>query len=238
MEMTAIINQLRERGFMQGVQRWTYDVQVADVLKVVQTIGREMNPAFAIDDENRWAYTQLVRWLIGDRAMQAQDPDTGGIVAGRLNAGIYLAGRTGSGKSWALNILQMLARIYDIKVELGGVLRCIYWKAARADQICEEYAKTGDVQQWKKAGTLCVQDLGAEPGETIYMGNRLQPVRQIIEHRGDDGAMLTLFSSNYPLGHRMLVERYGDRVASRLREMCNYIELNGRDRRRPNNNNN
>jgi DNA replication protein DnaC len=64
------------------------------------------------------------------------------------------------------------------------------------------------------------------------MGNRLQPAQQVIEYRGDAGGVITLFSSNLPMSHTMLVDRYGDRVASRLREMCNYIELNGRDRRK------
>jgi hypothetical protein len=231
-EISNIISHLRERGFLPAVQRLGYNVPTTTALAVVDALGKQMNPAFVIDDENRWAYTQLVKWLFGDATMQAKDPDTGAVVAGRLNAGIYLAGRTGSGKSWALNILQMLARAYNVQVSLNGVQRCIFWDAVRADQICDQYATSGDLKSYKRAGVLCIQDLGAEPAETLYMGNRLQPAQQVIEYRGDAGGVITLFSSNLPMSHKMLVDRYGDRVASRLREMCNYIELNGKDRRK------
>lgn len=227
-----IIDHLRNRGFLPVVQRWRYQMPTETALELCEVLGKQMNPAFVIDDENRWAYTQLTKWLFGDCTMQAQDPDTGAVVAGRLRAGIYLAGRTGTGKSWALNIMQMLARAYDIQVTLGGEQRCLFWNAVEAGQISDQYAADGNIRTYKRTGVLCIQDLGAEPAETLYMGNRLQPVRQVIEQRGDSGGVITLFSSNLPMAHKMLADRYGDRVASRLREMCNYIELNGKDRRK------
>lgn len=230
-DIKNIIDRMRERGFIQAVERYTYNASIEDALAIVEGLGMAMNPAFVIDDDNRWAYTQLVKWLIGDKSMQAQDPVTGVKVCGRLNAGIYLAGRTGSGKSWALNLLRMLAQAFNVHVVLNGEDRCLNWTQARADEVCDKYIQDGDISAYKRAGVLCLQDFGAEPAESVYMGNRLQVLQQVVEARGDGGAMLTLFSSNLPMAHKSLVTRYGDRVASRLREMCNYIELNGRDRR-------
>ena len=34
------------------------------------------------------------------------------------------------------------------------------------------------------------------------------------------------------MNHKVLIDRYGDRVASRLNEMCNYFEIKGKDRRK------
>jgi DNA replication protein DnaC len=79
---------------------------------------------------------------------------------------------------------------------------------------------------------LCVDDFGSEPTESAYMGNRLEVMRCIIENRGDRRDRLTHIISNLPPGSKQLKEKYGDRVQSRLFEMCNYFELRGQDRRR------
>lgn len=227
-DILEIINKLRKCGFLPTVQRCTYSLDMKTVLGIVERLGKEVNPAFVFDDKNRWTYIQLLKWLAGDKTMQAIDPDTGKVVAGRLDAGLYLAGPTGSGKSVALNIMLMLARTFNIQVTLNGEQRCIFWKEVRADEI----ARNGWIERYNEPGVLCIQDLGTEPTESVFMGNRFQPVRQLIEHRGDAGGVITLFSSNLPMGSSVLVDRYGDRVASRLREMCNYIELKGKDRRK------
>lgn len=99
------------------------------------------------------------------------------------------------------------------------------------------YARTGDIAQYKRMPILCLQDFGAEQVETLHMGNRLNVMQQLIEARGDRGDQITLISSNLPLKSQVLSTRYGDRVASRLTEMCNYIELKGVDRRKLNINN-
>ncbi len=53
-----------------------------------------------------------------------------------------------------------------------------------------------------------------------------------LEYRGDRTDQLTLITSNLPMNHKRFVERYDDRVASRLNEMCNYFEIKGKDRRK------
>jgi hypothetical protein len=77
-----------------------------------------------------------------------------------------------------------------------------------------------------------IQARGSEPRESLYMGNRLSVIGSLIESRGDRTDLLTLISSNYPLGHKALEELYGSRVVSRLAAMCNYFEIRGEDRRK------
>ena len=64
------------------------------------------------------------------------------------------------------------------------------------------------------------------------MGNRLDVVRYVIEYRGDMHAEMTFITSNLRMGGEILKERYGDRVSSRLQEMCNYLVIKGKDRRK------
>jgi DNA replication protein DnaC len=102
----------------------------------------------------------------------------------------------------------------------------------RADDICTRFTETGTIDGYKKINVIGIQDLGSEPAESCYMGNRLNVLRNLIEARGDRSDTITFITSNIPINHKMLVEQYNDRVASRLCEMCNYYEIRGVDRRK------
>ena len=231
MNINEVIARARKYGTIQSVRRikTPYDMETA--MAAVLMIGRAIIPHFVIDNENRWVYEQLIKWVHADDTMMAQEPTTKAQVKGRLNAGIYLAGNTGSGKSLALHIMSLYRNIYNTQVLINEESFCLAWHPIRVDQICDAYAKTGDIAKYKKMPILCVQDFGSEPSETLYMGNRLNVMQQIIEARGDLGDVITLISSNASVKNQTLFDRYGNRVISRLGEMCNYIELKGTDRR-------
>jgi DNA replication protein DnaC len=199
---------------------------------MVDGIGKSRNPKFQIDPENRFTYENLIRWIHADPEMKRLDPETKEAVPGRLDAGIYIAGNTGSGKSWVLEIMAAYARVYNFQIQLGEINRRLYWNNIRADALCDEYTTEGSLQRFKKMNLIGIQDLGAEPPESMYMGNRINVLRQILEHRGDRTDQLTLITSNLPMNHQRLIDRYDHRVASRLREMCNYFEIAGKDRRK------
>ena len=57
-------------------------------------------------------------------------------------------------------------------------------------------------------------------------------LKQLIEHRGDRDDRITLITSNLRISSDTLKRDYGDRVQSRLVEMCNYFEIKGKDRRK------
>ena len=199
-------------------------------------IGKRRNPAFIIDRENAFAYNNLIKWVMGDPTMQALDPATKGRVNGRLDAGIYVAGGTGTGKSWLLEIMSAFCLVDNPTIDLGDEYAPLRWDNVRADDICDEYARTGSIERFKRATVLGIQDLGSEPRECVYMGNRLQVITSLLEYRGDRDDKLTLITSNYPINHAALEDMYGSRVLSRLQAMCNYFEMRGADRRIPHNN--
>ena len=226
-----IIRFMRDNGFAT-IKRNTHQYDMQGVLNIVTTIGRCRLSSFVIDDKNRFAYENIIKWLMGDPTMKAINPTTGSEVAGRLNAGLYIAGGTGTGKSWCLDILRVFAKLYHLTYLEGDVSCGIQWDSLRCDEVCDNYAVNGELARYKSMRTVCFHDLGAEPTESLFMGNRQNVMKQIIECRGDRSNLFTHFTSNYPMSHDKLKQRYGDRVCSRLLDMCNYITIKGSDRRK------
>ena len=232
MEIDKILDEIKDRGIFRSIKRYSYDYDLESAKTVVRSIGEYRIPAFSIDSENGFIYENLIKWVMGDSSFQCLDPETKSQTTGRLDKGIFVAGNTGSGKSWALEIMSAFSQVDNIKFEIDGNFHKLSWGCYRADFICDEYAATGQISKYKQMPVLAVQDFGSEPQESLYMGNRFSVMRQIIETRGDHTDLITLISSNYPLNHKYLKDTYGDRVISRLYEMCNYFELKGKDRRK------
>lgn len=232
--INQVLNRIGNRGLFQGITRYVYaDYDMQESLEIVEAIGKSRNPAFVIDDENRFTYENMIRWCHCDTKMQAIDPVTKKVIPGGLKKGIYIAGNTGTGKSWCLEVMAAYAMAFGFVITLGEAeKRMLYWDNVRADDICEEYAANGTFQKFKTRNIYGIQDLGSEPAESVYMGNRIEVLRQLLEYRGDRTDQVTLFTSNLPMNHKILVDRYGDRVSSRLSAMCNYFEIRGKDRRK------
>lgn len=198
-------------------------------LETVQSIGRHRSARFVIDPDNEFLYRNFLMWLWNDPRMMCQTPD-GRQARGRLSAGIYITGNTGSGKSWAMEIMGVYARIVSQPVVIR-YRRALTWTCLRTDTAVQHYSRTGDMESLNAMDIVCYQDLGAEPAESMYMGNRVNVMRSVLETRGDMTGKITLVTSNLPLAGQQTYDRYGDRVVSRLQEMCNYFELVGKDRR-------
>lgn len=228
-----IIQKLGFYGLIGGITRCPRAYSLETSLAIIEAIGRQKNPKFVIDGDNRFAYEQMIRWCHADPAMQCINPETRTPMQGDLKKGLYIAGNTGTGKSWALEIIRAYCIVNRFAIRYTATKESVLsWRNIRVDEICDTFAQSGQIQQFKTMQCMGIQDLGAEPSESVYMGNRMNVLGQLIEYRGDRSDFLTLFTSNLPINHRMMVNRYGDRVASRLNEMCNYLEITGRDRRK------
>lgn len=230
-----ILNAINQRGMFAGFTRYQYlHYDVAEALKIVEAIGKSRNPRFVIDDENRFTFENFIKWCHCDPTMQCLNPETKAVVPGRLKKGIYIAGNTGSGKSWCLEIMLAYCSAWGFKIQFASdnSPRNLWWKIARADAICDSFMESGNIQTFKKMPMLGIQDFGSEPQETLYMGNRVDIVGNLIEYRGDIPDEMTLITSNMSINGDNLKKRYGDRVSSRLIEMCNYFEIKGKDRRK------
>lgn len=237
--LNTILGKITEGRTLSGVVRsQSWDIDINRALEMMILIGRNRTPGFRIDDDNRWAYTQLIKWLYGIETMQAADPEAAAkgemkIIPGRLTAGIYIAGSTGTGKSWAMEILRILADIDRPQIQLGGKERRIVYGCYRAEEIWEEATASDEgMAMFKTLPILCIQDLGSEPaGDAVRWGSRKEPLRQILEARGDRDDLITLITSNFGICSPEIEQRYTDRVVSRLKGMCNMLVINGIDRR-------
>ncbi|MCM1168817.1 MAG: hypothetical protein NC324_02660 [Bacteroides sp.] len=222
----------RERGLKPSIARFTYNGDMEESLKLVQEIGRQRNPRFVIDDDNRFAYENFIKWVHGDPTMKALHPETNKVIPADAYKGIYIAGNTGSGKSWAMEVMAVYASVMRFLIQYGEEKCCVGWRIARADEIVSRFVEETTIEGFIKCRMLCIQDLGSEPLEAVSMGNRMNVMRSLIESRGDRRDCLTLITSNYSLRNPALTEYYGERVSSRLVGMCNYLEIKGKDRRK------
>lgn len=198
-------------------------------LEVIEAIGKSRNNRFVIDSDNEFVYRNFLMWLWNDPRMVCHTP-RGEQTKGRLTAGIYISGNTGSGKSWVMEIMGVYARIIKQPI-LTRYKSSLTWTCLRTDDATRYYSRTGDLDTINSMNIVCFQDLGAEPVESMYMGNRIFVMRNILEARGDMSGKITHITSNLPINGSQTIERYGDRIVSRLQEMCNYFELAGQDRR-------
>lgn len=235
-DITKALNMVKERGLFRGIERYKYaQFDLQDCLQLVEGIGKQRNPQFVIDDENRFTYTNFIKWLHGDATMEALHPLTRQVIPGDMYKGLYIAGNTGSGKSWCMEVMLAYADLFSFKIKFGGNdAGRMWWRIARADEIVARFVETTTIEEYKKTKMLCIQDFGSEQLEAVAMGNRMNVLQSLIEYRGDRSDCLTLITSNHSLKNPTLVENYGERVASRLMAMCNYFEIKGKDRRKNN----
>ena len=237
--LQSALEHVKTHRCFQTVRRCKYtngDYSTDAALAIVQEIGKQRTSRFTIDTDNRFAYENFIKWLHGDETMQALDPWTGEVVKGNLNAGIYIAGGTGTGKTWCTEIMRAYAVLFKFAIMYGDQQGTLVWRDARADDIAEHYVAETDIAPYKEVSALCIQDLGSEQSEAVAMGNRLNVLRTLLESRGDRANCLTLITSNHSMKNPLMAKQYGDRVMSRLSEMCNYFEIKGKDRRRNRNN--
>lgn len=243
MQNTTIQERINARvaALMDGYGRYgirrsaPMTLNIPESMAYIEAIGRHYTPRFVIDDDNRWAYLQMARWIIGDPAMEAVIVNGGRseYTRGDLCKGIYLCGTTGSGKSLMMRVMLKFARLCPSTIFFGETERRISWSFLSAAEAWERGCRGASPMTGEAcAPIVCIQDLGCEPeAEAVYMGVRREPMRQLIEARGDHDDMLTMATSNINIFGEDFVRRYGDRVASRLRGGCNVIFLGGRDRR-------
>ena len=223
-----------KRSASFGVSRMPNDFDDNDLDLLLKEIGRLLIPGFILDEWNSKVYREIRLWADG-QSFSCINPLTRKKTAGDPRKGIYLCGPTGSGKSMLLRIINEYIKTLHLKVKIGDREEPLSWTTYRASEICNSFGLSGDLSPYYNATVLCIDDIGSEPSETLYMGNRVNVIRTILEYRGDYQNKITLLTSNIRLSPdikgNVINDIYGDRVQSRLFGMCNYFELTGADRR-------
>jgi DNA replication protein DnaC len=187
------------------------------VLELIEAEGRALCADFLIDNDNREVVTSCAAWLARE---PRQNID--------LNKGLLIIGNVGTGKTLLIKAFRgAMQKAYGFQFGIRG-----------CSDLVRAYCEGGyeEIEGWMNAPRVCFDDLGTE-GEGIYYGKRTNLLCEVIETRYERMASgqrcLTFFTTN--LGTDQIRERYGDRSFSRLRFMCNLLDLGAtsvaRDRR-------
>jgi DNA replication protein DnaC len=171
------------------------------------------NKTFDVDETNKNVIWKLCLYFTGESGSGLD-----------LNKGIYLYGPIGCGKTelmkWFKHNQTNSFVIFDVR------------------QISDQYKKEGSDGIYRYKGMIesawmpfgqslvgiCFDDLGTEVDSKHY-GNEANVMADVFLSRYQNKNLhsKTHFTTN--LNASMLKERYGDRVASRLREMVNIVEF-------------
>jgi DNA replication protein DnaC len=188
---------------------------------------------FALDEHNQIIFDLLCHYFSGDDSFVAIAENLG-VANPSLDKGIFLAGNFGVGKTWLMKLFARNKRqVYHLHNAKG---------VADAFETDGEEAVRSFVQPIKNAvndGTrfyqpysgLCLDDIGTEDVKTNY-GNKKNVIGDLIEKRYAAGSCGVLLHATTNLSAEELKTFYGGRVTSRMREIFNFIELPGQDRRK------
>lgn len=180
---------------------------------------RQINESFVINDYNKSIISLLCSYFSNDPLFEESGFS--------LNKGIMLVGPVGCGKTtimkafgrnsvngYAIVACRKVSSDYTHKNEGGHLALNKY------SSLLPTYADRNFGQ--KELG-FCFDDLGTE-GTKKHFGNEMDVMAEIIYNRYDAGLLSkTHFTAN--MTSEDIDESYGQRVRSRLREMCNFISF-------------
>ena len=136
-----------------------------------------------------------------------------------LRRGIYVYGKVGTGKSMLLEPLRHFTQHY---------WNANYWQAFDCNTVALVRNEEAFAAYVNNKRAAYFDDLGSEPLVVKLYGSELLPMLEVITARYNlwqRTGVPTHFTSNYDLA--WIDEHYGTRIASRLGEMCNVIEISG-----------
>ena len=137
-----------------------------------------------------------------------------------LNKGILLSGPVGCGKTSLMNLMKYLTPI-EYKFSVKPCRDISFEFIQDGYEVIHGYSK-GKLYQ-SEAKTICFDDLGTE-NNLKYFGNECNVMAEILLSRYDlyiSRKLQTHITTN--LSATEIEKNYGNRVRSRLRELCNLI---------------
>lgn len=196
-------------------------------------VEKKFDGQFVLDENNKLIFEILCNYFGEDENFNALCKSVG-IENTSLDKGIFLAGNFGVGKTWMMQLFMQNQR------------QCYFMKAAK--DIADEFMQEGEdfmgeyIEKRKNAlndptvflqeySGICIDDLGTEDIKN-HFGNKKNVIGDIVEKKYARSSTGVFFHATTNLTAEQLKEFYGGRVTSRMREIFNFIELRGNDRRK------
>ncbi len=186
----------------------------ANIIIAKRNVDRE----FEVNDINKDVINYLYYYLIGRPDLMKWESKEIPVPEMKLDKHILLVGSVGVGKT------VILKAFCDVIKLIGGKI----FTQMHSKEIGPAIKREG-IDFFKKR-PLLVDDIGKENKEMNDYGTKSMPLVDLIELRYDSGA-ITYLTANYSI-EGALKEFYGERIADRMKEMFNIIQLGGESFRR------
>lgn len=178
-----------------------------EAIELIKSKAQELCPGWAMDDDNSQVVITAAAWLARE-GRQGMD----------LNKGLLIVGNVGTGKTMLMRIVRAVMR--DAYGTQFGIRSC--------QEMVRTFSEEGydGISDWMNAPHVCFDDLGAEQSGAHY-AVKTNLMAEVIETRYSNltsgRKCWTHFTTN--LGTDKLKDHLGQRAYSRLRHMCNLLDL-------------
>ena len=188
---------------------------------------------FVLDDNNNFLFELMCRYF-GNDPLFISMAESAGVQNPSLDKGIFLAGNFGVGKTWFMRLFQTNQRqVYMVKNCKEIADEFMQFGEEGMDQYTSlKKNAINDSSAFFQTHTgLCLDDIGTEDIKTHY-GNKKNVIGDLLELKYNNKTTGIFLHATTNLTSEQLREFYGSRVTSRMREIFNFIELKGFDRRK------
>ena len=228
MELNKILKNLEKDSLKKTkITQVTFNLKLA--YKAIKVLGGD---DFVIDQHNERVIKLLLAYFHGYPAFETAFPE----LKYKLHKGILLAGPIGTGKSTLMEIFRNYCKHFlpHHRYLLVDVRRVTnrFIKEGSIDNYTYDLVRPRMAYERTPTRNYCFDDLGTEPESVRYYGTEADPIKDLIMDRYvlyKRHGVITHATTN--LDMKNLTERYGERAVSRMREMFNFIVLDGPDRR-------
>jgi predicted ATPase len=187
---------------------------------------------FKLDEHNKAIFNLLCYYFSEDRQFVSMASNMG-INNPSLDKGIFLTGNFGVGKTVFMELFKKNKRQVFHQVTTKEVALHYQHTGEYKDEYVDKFTNAfEDISVFgQRYAGICFEDLGTEDAKNSF-GNKANVIGDILEIRYARGNVGVWMHATTNLTAQQVGEYYGARVQSRLREVMNFIELPGADRRK------
>lgn len=224
-----------KRKKAEAQRPWTYD----EMMDSARERASKLPYKFVIDKNNDEVFHLLCLYFSNDPAFENEAyVNEGARTPYRLNKGIALYSPTrGNGKTEMLKLFQVNKRscFHILPTE-----RIASLFQNDGEEVIERYSQPwrhvpGPTNFYQNAVGIAYDDLGYEDVKNHY-GNKqnvmLHILRNIYQQQQSNGLNFSKFHITTNLNGPQIQDKYDVSIRSRMREMFNWIEMKGSDRRK------